>query len=62
MAAPGTLSIEERQEHHPRSIEERRIEIQRERRWIDEQYQRTADVQTQLDLINAASRRATPIL
>jgi hypothetical protein len=62
MASPTTRRTEELQEHHRRIIEERRIEIQRERRWIDEQYQRTADVQTQLDLITAASRRATPIL
>jgi hypothetical protein len=62
MAGPSILNTEDLQEHHRRIIEERRIEIQRERRWIDEQFRRTADVQTQLDLINAASRRATPIL
>jgi hypothetical protein len=62
MAGPSRLRTEELQEHHRRIIEERRIEIQKERRWIDEQYRRTADVQTQIDLINAASRRATPIL
>jgi hypothetical protein len=62
MAGPSMLRAEDLQEHHRRIIEERRIEIQRERRWIDEQFRRTADVQSQLDLINAASRRATPIL
>ena len=62
MAGSTPLRTEELQEHHRRIIEERRIEIHRERRWIDEQYRRTADVQTQIDLINAASRRATPIL
>ena len=61
MAGPSILDTEDLQENHRRIIEERRIEIQRERRWIDEQFRRTADVQTQLDLINAASRRATPI-
>jgi hypothetical protein len=62
MAGPSALRTQELQEHHRRIIEERRIEIQRERRWIDEQHRRTADVLTLLDLINAASRRATPIL
>jgi len=62
MAGSSTPRTEELREHQRRSIEERRIEMQTERRWIDEQNRRTADVQTQIDLINATSRRATPIL
>ena len=62
MASSNTLRPEELPEHHRRAIEERRIEIQRQRRWIDEQYRRTADVQIQLDIIHAARRRVTPIL
>jgi hypothetical protein len=61
MADPSTLRPEELQEHHRRIIEAKRIELQRERGWIDEQFRRTTDVQIQLDLINAASRRVTPI-
>jgi hypothetical protein len=62
MAGSTPLRTEELQEHHQRIIEEARIEIQRQRRWIEEQHRRTADVQTMLDIISAASRRATPIL
>jgi hypothetical protein len=62
MAGSNALRTEELQEQHRRVIEEERIEIQRQRRWIDEQNRRTADVQTQLDIVHAASRRATPIL
>jgi hypothetical protein len=62
MAGSSTPRTEELREHQRRIIEERRIEMQTERRWIDEQNRRTADVQTQIDLINATSRRATPIL
>jgi hypothetical protein len=62
MAGSSTLPTDELQEHHRRIIEEARIENQRQRRWIEEQHRRTADVQTLLDIITAASRRATPIL
>jgi len=62
MAGSSTPRTEELREHQRRIIEERRIEMQTERRWIDEQNRRTADVQTQIDLINATSRRGTPIL
>ena len=61
MAGSSTLRTDELQEHHRRIIEEARIENQRQRRWIEEQHRRTADVQILLDIINA-SRRATPIL
>jgi hypothetical protein len=62
MPGSNSLRTEELPEHHRRVIEERRIEVQRQRRWIDEQNRRTADVQIQLDIIDAARRRATPIL
>jgi hypothetical protein len=58
----GTSTLRAQLEEHLRLIEEQRIEINRQRRQIEVQFRRTADIQAALDVINATLQRAAPIL
>ena len=58
----GAKTLSERLDEHRRLIEEQQVEIQRQRRQLEVQFRRTADVQAALDLINATLRRTVPTL
>jgi hypothetical protein len=58
----GAKTLSEKLDEHRQLIEEQHIEIQRQRRQLEVQFRRTADVQAALDLINATLRRTAPNL